>query len=574
VPDSTTTSAMNDGVLIPSSRSIEPAPRDRVTAIAGAMQRRPLVIVLGMHRSGTSLCSHILSALGVDMTDKIEGPGSTAPTPQNPHGHWERWEIVEFHDRILHLFNRDYFGHFHDFALPVAWWADPRVVQIRREIVAFLETRMGEGYFGFKDPRTVRLMPIWHQILRELRLSPKVVFCLRNPAQVARSLHVRDGLDPEVGEYRWLVHVIDFFRYSNSLDFCTVEYEDWFTDAFVNLNKLTQFLDLPWQQSQSDLALLLSGIIDPRARHDAHDYREAGQPLVRSLYKLASQADKDIAPRDQIGSIVAQFVGFQQLQRPLQQAFEDVAKVAAGLPEIEQEVAALRAAAGEHDVLIGAQRAQLDQLANEHETRIAVETEANGLRAALAEHEAAFAELSRQTNELSAAVQSAQTEMAAQQEARARAEQAAQQQAASAEARQGEIAELQAALAQAEHTGKEHAAAAEAAQAEIAALRGIVARTERQVRERAATAAASEAEVEALRDRLARAQDEAAQRGAAAAALRDEIAELQDKLTAARKAGQAAVAAFRIDMAAKPKPDEPRGWPRTIMRLFGTRTSF
>ena len=38
--------------------------------------RRPIVMVLGMHRSGTSLCSHVLSALGLDMTDHGVGPRS------------------------------------------------------------------------------------------------------------------------------------------------------------------------------------------------------------------------------------------------------------------------------------------------------------------------------------------------------------------------------------------------------------------------------------------------------------------------------------------------------------------
>ena len=179
-------------------------------------------------------------ALGVDMADKIPGPGHTSPAPDNPRGHWERWEIVEFHDRILGLFNRDYAGRFHDFALPVAWWADPRVAQIRREIIAFLEKRMGEGYFGFKDPRTVRLMPVWHQIFSELKLSPKIVLCLRNPAQVARSLHARDGLDPANGEYRWLVHMIDFFRYASKFEFCTVEYEDWFDNPSANIERLQE----------------------------------------------------------------------------------------------------------------------------------------------------------------------------------------------------------------------------------------------------------------------------------------------------------------------------------------------
>src|ERR1700756_71983 len=219
---------MNDDMLIPQSLSIEPLRRDRITAISNAVQRRPIVLVLGMHRSGTSLCSHLLSGLGVDMADKIAGPGNwSAPDASNPRGHWERWEIVEFHDRILGLFNRDYLGRFHDFALPVAWWADPRVAQIRREIVAFLENRMGDGYFGFKDPRTVRLMPVWHQIFNELKLVPKIVLCLRNPAQVGRSLHARDNLDPANGEYRWLLHMIDFYRYTSKYNFCIIEYEEW-----------------------------------------------------------------------------------------------------------------------------------------------------------------------------------------------------------------------------------------------------------------------------------------------------------------------------------------------------------
>jgi hypothetical protein len=300
---------MNDDMLTSQSLFIEPPRRDRVAAISGAVQRRPIVLVLGMDRSGASLCSHILSALGVDMAD------DAAPTLGGNAGHWERWEIAEFHDRILGLFNRDYDGRFSDFALPVAWWADPRVALIpRHEIVAFLEKRMGEGYFGFKDPRAVRLMPVWHQIFNELRLAPRVVLCLRNPAQIAHQLSDRDGLDPAIGEYRWLVHVIDFFRYANGLDFCTVEYDDWFDNPSATAEKLRKSLDLPWQQSESELGLILSDIIDPAARPDGSGRREAGQPLVRTLYKLAGRAGQD-GVHDQISYIVSQFVSVRS-ERP------------------------------------------------------------------------------------------------------------------------------------------------------------------------------------------------------------------------------------------------------------------
>jgi predicted nucleic acid-binding Zn-ribbon protein len=545
---------MNDDMLSPQPLSIEMARRDRFTATSSAIQRRPIVLVLGMHRSGTSLCSHILSALGVDMSDQIAGPGSASVTADNPRGHWERWEIVEFHDRILGLFNRDYMGHFHDFALPVAWWADPRVAEIRGEIVAFLKGRMGDGYFGFKDPRTVRLMPVWHQICNELKLEPKLVLCLRNPAQVARSLHARDKLDPEIGEYRWLVHMIDFFRYANSYDICTVEYEGWFADPSANLEKLRDFLDLPWQQSKTDLGVMLSGLIDPGARHDDPKHREATQPLVRSLYDLARRVGQDGEARDQIADIVSQFVGFQQLQRPFQQIFEHVAKTAAKFPEVEGEVAALRALVGERDTGLASaqlradaaearlanalaeiegQRSQIAQLAERHDEREAMRAEIEGQRSQIAQ-------LAERRDER--------------------------------EALQAEIAALWDTLVQSEAEMQQREAAATAMQGEVTMLRGSLARAAREAHHRAT--AALQPEIATLRGRLAQTEGEARESAATTAALQAEIETLQGTLTAARQVGKAAIAAFRIETAAPTKLVVPRGWRRAIMRFLGAATRF
>jgi hypothetical protein len=479
---------MNDDMLSPQSLSIDPPRRDRITAISSAMQRRPIVFVLGMHRSGTSLCSHILSALGVDMADKIPGPGNPAPTPDNPRGHWERWEIVEFHDRILHLFNRNYFGRFHDFALPVAWWADPRVAQIKRELTAFLEQRIGHGYFGFKDPRTVRLMPVWHQIIDELKLAPKIVLCLRNPAQAARSLNVRDGLDPEIGEFRWLVYMIDFFRFAANLDFCTLEYEAWFSDPAANVEKLQKFLDLPWQQSEADLVLLLSGIIDPAARHDGSDHREPGRPLVRTVYELARRIDQD-GVRDQINSIVPQFLNFQQLQLPFIAAFEEIAKTAAKHSEIEQEAGSLR-------VMVSQREAALVDLSYRVDELVAA---LDAARAEIVARETALRRGEQEAGEAASAALALQSEITALWETLVRAEGAEQQRAAAAERVQAEIAVLRDALAQAERTELEHAIAAEAMQVEIAGLRDALARVER---EHTTAADAMRTETAVLRERL------------------------------------------------------------------------
>jgi hypothetical protein len=485
------------------------------------------------------------------MADNIAGPGNASITPDNPQGHWERWEIVEFHDRILGLFNRDYLGLFHDFALPVAWWADPRVAEIRHEIVAFLQRRMGDGYFGFKDPRTVRLMPAWHQIFSELKLMPRIVLCLRNPAQVARSLHARDGLDPANGEYRWLVHMIDFFRYASNFDCCTVEYEEWFNNPAANIEKLQKFLDLPWQQSEADLSLVSSGIIDPTTRHDDSARCEASQPLVRTLYRLACQAGQDEAARDQIAYLVSQFVSFQQLQRPLLQAFESVAEVAAKYSEIEQEAAALRMHVSERDTglasaqlradaaearLVDAlaeierQRAQIAELAERRGEREA-------MRAEVEEQRAQIADLAKRRDER--------------------------------EAMRAELAALWDTLAQGEQEAQQHEAAAAAMQGEIATLRGTLVHAERDARQRGAAVETLEVELRGLRDRSGQADREATEQRTTAAALQAEIATLQGALAAAREVGRAAVAAFRVDIAAPAISHARRGRLQAVMKFLG-----
>jgi len=54
------------------------------------------VIVLGMHRTRTSLVSRICVELGVNMGDDLLGTH-----PSQPHGHWEDKEFYQLNQRIL-----------------------------------------------------------------------------------------------------------------------------------------------------------------------------------------------------------------------------------------------------------------------------------------------------------------------------------------------------------------------------------------------------------------------------------------------------------------------------------------
>ncbi len=492
---------MNDGMAAPAS-GLREVPRKTAPTLLGAAPRRPIVMVLGMHRSGTSLCSHVLSALGLDMTDNMAAPGHEVPAQDNPLGHWERWAIVEFHDRILRFFNRGFFSPGHDFALPVAWWADPRVAEVRREITAFLEQRMGNGYFGFKDPRTVRLIPMWHQIISELKLAPKIVFCLRNPAQVARSLHLRDGFSLDTGEYRWFSYTVDFFRYTKSAEICTIEYESWFDDPAPNLTKLRNFLDLPEDWAEFDLDLSIAGLVRHELRHDDARLSEASQPLIRSVYKLARRAEHDTAAREQAQTIAAQFVTFQQLQGAFQRDFEQQAAAAARLPALEEEAVALheRAAAAE-----------------------ALEAEVDRQRAQLAD-------LARERDETAAALASARAEIEDLRNAVALSEREADERTAAATAMQSKFGEIHEALTEAQKRAEEGDSAAAALRAEIVAVRGALVDTERRVVE-AEAVPEIRTELARLADMLARAEQEIWERAGLIETMRAEMLSLGEELS-------------------------------------------
>jgi hypothetical protein len=277
---------------------------------------RTIVVVLGTHRSGSSLCAHLLQALGIDMADDPDVKES------NAKGHWERAEIMALQDEVLGAFNRDVYSVAHDLPLPSDWCAQPPTRSVKQRLKQFLRAKLAENALvGFKDPRTVRLLPMWHEIFRDLSLSPRYVMCLRNPAQVARSLQARDGIAPALGEYRWLIHVLDFLRYTKNRPVCIVEYEAWFPEALPNLRKLLDFVGHPSDREEIDLSVLASDVVDVALRHD-QTASVVGNTTVRYIYENLRRWDTDPKARHNLEGVLGNLISFQQLLAPFLEIIE------------------------------------------------------------------------------------------------------------------------------------------------------------------------------------------------------------------------------------------------------------
>ena len=117
------------------------------------------IVVLGMHRSGTSVLTRGLQGLGVHLGDDF-----VDTQPDNPTGYWENKGIVDLNERLLDVFglNWESISLIHD-----AQWKGSEVQALRTEAAAYLQTHfLRHPLWGFKDPRTIRLLPFWRQCFK------------------------------------------------------------------------------------------------------------------------------------------------------------------------------------------------------------------------------------------------------------------------------------------------------------------------------------------------------------------------------------------------------------------------
>jgi hypothetical protein len=143
------------------------------------------VIVLGMHRSGTSFAASVVGVWGINMGDRLLPAAS-----DNPRGFFEDRDFLDFHVQVLNrvltpLFPGDALGNFYrSEESPITLSSAERVLA-----AALVERRRDGGPWGWKDPRTCLLLDFW---ARELPAAT-LVAVYRHPLEVYGSIMRRHG---------------------------------------------------------------------------------------------------------------------------------------------------------------------------------------------------------------------------------------------------------------------------------------------------------------------------------------------------------------------------------------------
>src|ERR1700688_3527805 len=152
-------------------RPAKELPKKKVAS--SKQSRRPLcIVVLGMHRSGTSVLAGVLGLLGASLPKKMLPPNAT-----NPKGFFEPNDIVELHDEMLSALGSS--------------WSDIRrlspkllhsatVEPFKAKLVSTLRAEYGYNKkFVVKDPRICRFFPIWRDVADAFGAETRVVLMIR-----------------------------------------------------------------------------------------------------------------------------------------------------------------------------------------------------------------------------------------------------------------------------------------------------------------------------------------------------------------------------------------------------------
>jgi len=223
------------------------------------MSKKVCILVLGMHRSGTSSLAGSLDKLGISFGQNI-----SAPSFDNPKGYFENNTIQDLNDRVLKEFKIewDYPGF-----LPTNWHNLPKIKAYDAEASEIIKDEFGKtALIAIKDPRICYLLPFWKRVLKKTGYTTKCVFSYRNPDEIALSLAKRNNFSINKGQVLSATHLLSAEQHSRDLLRTVVKFGNLIQNPTKEIKKTNKILKLGFTDKEITEAGI-SKAIDKKLKH-------------------------------------------------------------------------------------------------------------------------------------------------------------------------------------------------------------------------------------------------------------------------------------------------------------------
>ena len=201
--------------------------------------RRRAFVVLGMHRSGTSALTRVLSLCGARLPSHLMQSADADTADVNAEvGYWESRALYDLHEELLAAAGSSWDDP-HE--LPDGWFESPAASQWTQRLVSTLEAEYADSpVVVAKDPRISRLVPIWKNALQRLGMDAYWIISVRNPNDIAASLSRRNFFDPAKSLLLWLTHFLPAERHTRDTSRLFVGYDDLLDDWHAVISRVEQ----------------------------------------------------------------------------------------------------------------------------------------------------------------------------------------------------------------------------------------------------------------------------------------------------------------------------------------------
>ena len=276
------------------------------------MKENNALIILGMHRSGTSLLTGLLSQVGVKMGKRLYAPQKGV----NEKGFWEHEDIVDTHDELLLNLGSQW-----DDLLPLRdrWWEDQAIQPFVARLDKLVRRDFANAYiWALKDPRMCRLLPLWIPLLEARRAKPTFICMNRNPFEVVASLQKRDGFSKEKALVLWLSHSLSAEFHSRGLPRIFVDFDQIVKNPAEVLSKIEREANLVFPVSIKEAKENINGFVSPGLRHHKADASlkhedEALPSMAHELHRIFLEMTVENNGRyELIDNVAADFAAYQK----------------------------------------------------------------------------------------------------------------------------------------------------------------------------------------------------------------------------------------------------------------------
>lgn len=250
---------------------------------------KELYIILGMHRSGTSLTAQLLSKMNVWMGEESQ---MLSRDQYNEKGYLELQELVQIDDFLLA-------------GAGCMWYSQNKPV-LDKELTGLLVSDFARNYLqnhdgkiAMKEPRLTIMWREWVEGIRHTERAIAGVVAVRNPLEVAESLCKRDGMQQEYALCLWYRYNWECLLFAKEYPSVWVDYNEYFHNLEGVCDKIGKFIGVDWRTESA----VINDVVERKIRH----YNQAEQEGISwiekaavALYKSLTRLSEGVAGIDEV----------------------------------------------------------------------------------------------------------------------------------------------------------------------------------------------------------------------------------------------------------------------------------